>query len=402
MKDPATTRILSIETSCDETAVAVLDCSGGLQSPTFHVRASEVFSQIDLHAAWGGVVPNLARREHEQKLIPVLSAALSTAGLLKEQKDASVNLSDILSREAELRPLAEQFLSTYERPTVDAIAVTVGPGLEPALWTGINLARALAHTWNLPIIPVNHMAGHIVAALLPVKMSNDELLISKQTPKKSKSQNQSDAKKILFPALALLVSGGHTELVLATAWGKYEVIGSTRDDAAGEAFDKTARLLDLPYPGGPALSALARSGKRDAVALPRPMMKEKNLDFSFSGLKTAVRYYLRDNPTANREDLAASIEEAICDVLIHKTFQAVEKTEARTLILGGGVAANTRLRFLMEQQNVEAGRPVKLLLPHPSLTTDNAAMIGAAGYINLLRNGAADPDSLKANGSLSL
>lgn len=379
------TRILSIETSCDETAVAALDCSGGLQSPTFHVRASEVFSQIDLHAAWGGVVPNLARREHEQKLIPVLSSALTSAGLLKKKSSPQhIDLSTILSREVVLRPLAEEFLSAHERPDVEAIAVTVGPGLEPALWTGINLARALASVWNLPIIPVNHMAGHIVASLLPVKDSD--------------TKNH----KVLFPALALLVSGGHTELVLATAWGKYAVIGSTRDDAAGEAFDKTARLLDLPYPGGPALSALARSGKRDAVALPRPMMKEKSLDFSFSGLKTAVRYYLRDNPTANHADLAASIEEAICEVLIKKTFQAIKQTEARTLILGGGVAANTRLRFLMEQKNVEEGRPVTLMLPHPSLTTDNAAMIGAAGYINLLRNEAADPNTLRANGSLSL
>lgn len=382
--NPEHTRILSIETSCDETAIAVLEGTGGLSAPQFRVLASEVFSQIDLHAAWGGVVPNLARREHEQKLIPVLSAALNTADLLKKKSAASpVDLSSILNRETTLRPLAETFLASHERPDVEMIAVTVGPGLEPALWTGINLARALASTWNLPIIPVNHMAGHIVASLLPTKEG-----VTKD--------------KILFPALALLVSGGHTELVLASAWGKYEVIGSTRDDAAGEAFDKTARLLDLPYPGGPALSALARSGKRDAVPLPRPMMNEKNLDFSFSGLKTAVRYHLRDNPDANRADLAASIEEAICEVLIKKTFRGVEKTEARTLILGGGVAANTRLRFLMEQKNVAEGRPVTLLLPHPSLTTDNAAMIGAAGYINSLRNGAADPDSLRADGSLSL
>ncbi|MEK7659754.1 MAG: tRNA (adenosine(37)-N6)-threonylcarbamoyltransferase complex transferase subunit TsaD [Patescibacteria group bacterium] len=394
------TRILAIETSCDETAVAIIEGTGGLGAPQFRVLASEVFSQIDLHAVWGGVVPNLARREHEQKLIPVLSAALAQAKLLKEKKGAPIDLAHILNREIILRPIAEAFLSSHERPDVEAIAVTVGPGLEPALWTGINLARALASVWNVPIIPVNHMAGHIAASLLLREMSNDEFLMSNKTHKKT--EGNSSTRKVLFPALALLVSGGHTEIVLATAWGKYEVIGSTRDDAAGEAFDKTARLLDLPYPGGPALSALARSGKRDAVPLPRPMIKEKNLDFSFSGLKTAVRYHLRDNPDANRADLAASIEEAICDVLIKKTFRAIEKTEARTLILGGGVAANTRLRFLMEQKNVAEGRPVTLLLPHPSLTTDNAAMIGAAGYINSLRNGAADPDSLRADGSLSL
>ncbi|HYC83135.1 MAG TPA: hypothetical protein VEB60_01135, partial [Candidatus Paceibacterota bacterium] len=222
-------RILAIETSCDETGISIIDCKGGLEAPAFSVLAHAISSQIELHAQWGGVVPNLAKREHERNLIPVLKQALEEAGLEKPGAIAlnEEEIKDCLVREQELASFFLAYIPTIEPPIIDAIAVTAGPGLEPALWTGINFARALSLAWRKPLIPVNHMEGHIVSPLLEPEAS------------------------VAFPALALLVSGGHTELVLMREWLDYEVIGQTKDDAVGEAFDKVARMLDLPYPGGP-------------------------------------------------------------------------------------------------------------------------------------------------------
>lgn len=363
-------KILAIETSCDETAISIIDGKGGLKSPRFSVLSSVVSSQIALHTEWGGVVPNIARREHQKNLLPVLLQVLEQADFLNDKyqnpndkKISKIKLKKIqkyLEREPELLKL---LLSTFHfplsTPNIDAIAVTHGPGLEPALWVGVNFAKALSALWDLPLIPTNHMEGHISAVLLEEKPIRTN-----------------------FPAIALLVSGGHTELVLAKSWGDYKIIGETQDDAVGEAFDKVARMLSLGYPGGPEISKLAKTGKRDAIPLPRPMISQTNFNFSFSGLKTAVLYYMRDNKKTDKADIAASFEEAAADVLISKTLRAAEKHKARSIIIGGGVAANTHLRNELKRRTKKRLPDISVFLPSPKLTTDNAAMIGAAAYIS--------------------
>lgn len=352
--------ILAIETSCDETAIAVVKARGGFQHPRFEILANIVASQVKLHAKWGGVVPNLAKREHIKNLPIVLARALKKARI------------------------------THPEKKLDAIAVTAGPGLEPALWTGITCAKNLAEQWNLPGIAVNHMEGHITAVVLP----------------KSKIKNKKSKLPIQFPALALLVSGGHTELVLIKQWLDYTVIGSTLDDAAGEAFDKVARMLDLGYPGGPHISRLARTGSRMAFPFPRPMIHTKNFDFSFSGLKTAVLYTLRElkekKAVIKKEDIAASFENAVVDVLVKKTLRAIQETNARSLILGGGVAANTYLRAHIVRDVQRSLPQCKIFLPAPQLTTDNAAMIGAAAYFHVLKKQYVNWNELHAHATLDL
>jgi N6-L-threonylcarbamoyladenine synthase len=348
------TTILAIETSCDETAVAVLDCSGGLTKPTFKIRSNIVASQVKLHAEWGGVVPNLAKREHIKNLPSVLERALKKA-----------NIGN---------PTLE----------IDALAVTVGPGLEPALWTGITFAQELSQSWKLPIVASNHMEGHLAASLL----------------------DHTKRPTIIFPALALLVSGGHTELVYIKNWLKYKIIGETLDDAAGEAFDKVARMLELGYPGGPIISKLSRTGNRYAFSFPRPMINAKNFDFSFSGLKTSVLYTLRDlkeNKTPfTKNDVAASFEDAVVDVLILKTLHASRKLHAKTILIGGGVAANALLRKRLGKAVALEKTAPKFIVPRLALTTDNAAMIAASAYFHVLKKDFTDWKKLEAHATMPL
>ena len=336
-------RILGIETSCDETAICVLECDGGAEKPTFKVLANALYSQAKLHAEFGGVFPMLAKREHLKNLPVLLKKVLEKVG---ENK-------------------------------IDAIAVTVGPGLEPALWTGVNFSEELGKKWQVPVIPTNHMEGHIAAVL-----------------------TQGEVK---FPALALLISGGHTELVLAKKWGEYEVLGQTRDDAVGEAFDKVARILGLPYPGGPEISRLAKEARRVSLAapfsLPRPMLKSDDYDFSFSGLKTAVLYSVKKIPELTAEvkmAVAREFEDAAAEVLVSKTRKALEQFGTPTLILGGGVSANTFIRESFKKL-VEEFPETTLLVPDPSMSTDNAVMIAMASYLN--QNQTSRP--MIANGNLS-
>jgi len=339
--------ILAIETSCDETSVAILKCSGGAQRPRLDVVSNIVSSQIKLHAPYGGVVPNLAKREHQKNLPRILKLALAKA--------------DIKNPKTEL----------------DAVAVTHGPGLEPALWAGITFAGEKAQEWNLPLMGINHMEGHLITPLLENKSS------------------------IAYPALALLVSGGHTSLVLAKKLGEYKTIGETVDDAAGEAFDKVARMMNLAYPGGPLISKLARTGNRYGFSFPRPMILQKNYNFSFSGLKTAVLYTLRDlkeqKKAYTNNDIAASFEEAVIDVLILKTQRAIQEFKVKTLIVGGGVAANSRLRLRLGNM-VRALEPRPLFaLPEIRYTGDNAAMIGGAAYIHFLKKDFSSPNTVRAS-----
>ena len=340
-------KILAIETSCDETAVALIEASGGLNPSVgsglrFKILENLIASQIKIHQPFGGVVPNLAKREHLKNL-PIL-------------------LKRIMSNELGIR---------NKKPYI--IAVTVGPGLEPCLWTGINFVKEIHKKIKAKLIGSSHLEGHLYSFLLNPKT------------------------KIQYPAVALIVSGGHTILILMKNLVHLKKLGETRDDAAGEAFDKVARLLKLPYPGGPEIEKIAKKGDPKAINFPRPMLNQKNYDFSFSGLKTAVLYYLRDNQLkaksskalpAGRQvkvNIAASFQKAAFDVLIQKTLRAVKEFNAKTIMVTGGVAANKTLAKMFRKAIKENKMRTRLIIPEIKFCTDNAAMIAASAYINYLR-----------------
>jgi len=312
-------RVLAIESSCDESAAAVLDARAGL-------LAHELFSQFELHRSYGGVVPELASRDHVRRLLPLVQLALRRAGT--------------------------------DARALDGVAYTAGPGLIGALLTGASLARSLAYALRVPAIGVHHLEGHLLAPLLE----------SEPPP---------------FPHLALLVSGGHTLLIDVAGIGRYRVLGASRDDAAGEAFDKTAKLLGLAYPGGPQLAQIAAHGRPGAFAFPRPMIDRPGLEFSFSGLKTAVRHALhgRELTPQLRADVARAVQEAIVDTLVAKALRALEYTGLAALVVSGGVAAN---RVLRERLSAAAGRTgARVYYPRIEFSTDNAAMIAVAGLKRL-------------------
>jgi N6-L-threonylcarbamoyladenine synthase len=312
-------RVLAIESSCDESAVAVLDRQGGL-------LAHELFSQVDLHRVFGGVVPELASRDHVRRLLPLVRTTLERAK----------------TRPAEL----------------DGVAYTAGPGLIGALLTGAALARSLAYAWRKPAIGVHHLEGHLLAPLL-------------------------EPEPPPFPHVALLVSGGHTALIEVRGIGRYESLGETRDDAAGEAFDKAAKLLGLPYPGGPELAKLATAGRPGPIKLPRPMLDRPGLEFSFSGLKTAVLKAVRDQELTEQRkaDIAFAAQEAIVETLVAKSLRALEQTGLDTLVVSGGVSANRSLRQRMAEA---AGRQgARVFYPRIEFCTDNAAMIAVAGLARI-------------------
>ncbi|OGZ42777.1 MAG: hypothetical protein A2719_02040 [Candidatus Ryanbacteria bacterium RIFCSPHIGHO2_01_FULL_45_22] len=382
-------RILAIETSCDETAIAIIDGGDDKKHPQFLVRSSIVSSQVAIHAAWGGVVPNIAKREHQKNLVPVLLQALGEADFLasrnkrqEARKKSGVVLNSILEREPELLEQFKKNIAPLSTPNIDAIAVTQGPGLEPALWVGVNFARALSYIWAKPLVGINHMEGHVAVALLHAKIKN----------KKPLPPIAYSLELIRYPAIALLVSGGHTELVLVQKPFHYKVVGETRDDAAGEAFDKVAKILGLPYPGGPEISRMAEKGDATTFAFPRPMMSAPNLDFSFSGLKTSVLYSVQKLKETKlltaktKRDIAASFQEAVVETLTRKTLKAIQATKAKTFILGGGVAANTELRGRLKKTISETNPTMQIYLPATSLTGDNALMIATAAYAKLLNN----------------
>ncbi len=329
--------VLGIETSCDETAIAVLDING---PEDICIRSNIVSSQIKLHAEYGGVVPNLAAREHVKNINHVFETALKKAGVSDFSKE------------------------------IDLIAITHGPGLGPALLVGISFAKTIAMTHQKPLIGVNHMRGHMYSNWLNPK---SEFL----NPK--------------FPILHLVVSGGHTELVFMKDYEDFSLIGETMDDAVGEAFDKVARLLGLGYPGGPAISKIAANGNPKRFPLPRPMLHSKNFDFSYSGLKTAVLYLLRDLREQKIEineqtkaDIAASFQEAAIDVLIQKTFRAAKELGVDSVMLSGGVSANKLLRD--EFEKAANKNSLRYSRPPMEYTTDNAVMIAVAGYFAYEKN----------------
>ena len=411
-------KILAIETSCDETAIAIVEVKkpaskqgGSGKTDTFKILADNLNSQIPIHIPYGGVFPALAKREHIKNLPIVFEKTLKEAKIKIEQ--------------------------------IDFITVTYGPGLEPALWTGIVFAKELSIKYKIPVVKVNHMEGHLYSIF----------------PKKGKTFVV-DINKKMFPMLSLLVSGGHTELILvkegpaSTQGGmKYKKIGQTRDDAAGEAFDKVARMLGLPYPGGPEVSKMAASersgmkrenissslakgrikegsdplafqalplskGREIQIQLPRPMIHSKDYDFSFSGLKTAVLYMIRDMKEKNpnildniniKQKIAREFEDAVIETLVYKTIKAIKEYKIQTLIVGGGVSANTYLQEIMKkeikklQQSKVLPYSVKIHFPSKSLTGDNALMISIAGYYQAKnKKFVKNLNSIKAEGNLSL
>jgi N6-L-threonylcarbamoyladenine synthase len=395
-------KILSIETSCDETAVSLVEFNKKGEEIEVDVLGNSLLSQMKLHAEFGGVYPNLAKREHSKNLGPLVLQVLREANHYREaitplKPQELIKLRETLSREPELLEDLIQVLTAVERPAIDAIAVTSGPGLEPALWVGINCAKALGDFWNIPVIPINHMEGHLFSSVL-----------------KPKGNQAYTIPQVTFPAVALLISGGHTELVKISAWGNYEVLGETRDDAVGEAFDKVARLLGYPYPGGPHIAALAvqamELGFKLEPPFPRPMLKSNDLDFSFSGLKTAVRYYL-ENLTRKKGELdefdkakvARGFQEAVVDVLTEKTQRALQQIGAKSLIVGGGVAANIEINTYMHEMNrIHFNDTVAVYWPERELTTDNAVMIAIAGYFSTLQTKKPHAGDIVARGTLPL
>lgn len=396
--------ILGIETSCDETAVCVVEASGGLTAPSFSVLGNGLFSQVALHAQYGGVFPTLAKREHAKNLPHLLQKALSEASLWADSVKTDIpetsweKAREILSKESGLFDIFKPLLEHTSRPNIDMIAVTAGPGLEPALWVGISFAQALGVIWDIPVLPINHMEGHITSVLL----KTEEFKIQN-------SKFKNDA--VVFPALALLISGGHTELVEMKKWGHYQKIGQTRDDAVGEAFDKVARMLKLPYPGGPEVSKRAEKARTENLpkvfSLPRPMIHSHDLDFSFSGLKTSVLYTIREFGELTDDlvsDMCREFENAVTEVLIMKTKKALEDTGARTLIVAGGVIANTHIRNAFTTLTDTAFSDVTLRIPTKDTATDNALMIASAGYIeSILHPEKVQKDAvIKANGNLDL
>ena len=332
------TRILGIETSCDETAAAVLE-------DRVHVRSSIVASQIDLHRSFGGVVPEIAARRHVETIEEVICQALQQAGCSWED--------------------------------LDAVAVTRGPGLIGSLLVGVCTAKAIAWQRDLPLLAVNHLEGHVRSAFI-------------------------EHPEIGFPAIALVVSGGHTSLYLCPQEAVYRLLARTRDDAAGEAFDKVAKLLGLGYPGGPVIDRLACEGNERAYNFPKAQMKDQSLDFSFSGIKTAVRRKAQieglerdadqgDESSPAVRDMVASFQKAVVDVLVQRTLRACRQEQVHTVLVTGGVACNTRLRRAFEE--VATRERLQVYFPSPRYTTDNAAMIAAAGFLHLERNRLATPQT---------
>ncbi len=384
--------IFSIETSCDDTSVAIVK-NRGKKSPSFEILANIVSSQIKDHTKFGGIVPNLAARLHLENINYCIDSALKQAKIKPKQ--------------------------------IDLIAVTHGPGLIPALLIGATVAKTLSYLWNKPIIGVNHIEGHIYSNwptsqdVIPAKARIQEKKIDSRLRGNDMVRNGNDRKKIRdsiekieFPILSLIVSGGHTSLILMKNHLKYQVIGETRDDAVGESFDKVARLMNLGYPGGPIIERLAKSYKGELIDLPRPMKYAKNFDFSFSGLKTAVLYTVKEQKKVDskfKKQLSASFQGAAFDVLIYKTLKAARKYKAKTITLGGGVSANKSLVSEFKKTIKKAiptgrqeGLNLQFLSPNVGLSTDNAVMIAIAGFFRYKQKGASSWQKIEAKSSLKI
>lgn len=344
--------ILAIETSCDDTCVGIINDKK-------EILANVISSQNDVHAEYGGINPSLAKREHEKNIFSVFKKALKEANFLIEEEsnfELKKETEELLERYPELLKKLESFFKKYKKPDIDKIAITIGPGLEPCLWVGINFAKAIALNWNIDIIPVNHIEAHILANFIDIKDDKD-----------------------IFPSLCLVISGGNTKLFLMQKIGIYKELGSTRDDAAGECFDKTARILGLPYPGGPEIAKRSIINKSD-IKLPRPMINSDDYDFSFSGLKTAVYYETKDKELNKKyvDQLCYEIQESIIDVIEKKLKKAIIEFNPQSIMLGGGVSSNKKLQERIKTLSEEYG--LKIFIPY-NYTMDNAVMTGITALL---------------------
>src|SRR3990167_128111 len=368
--------ILGIETTCDETGAAVVQ-DGRL------VLSNILASSANLHEKCGGVVPDVAAREQVRSILPVIAEAIANAAQTRNSKLETRN------------NLINPKISKWAKENINAIAVAYGPGLIGSLLIGVETAKTLALAWNKPLIPVNHLVGHIYANWLALTVNGKWKMVNEKREKSIAYLPLT----IHFPLIALIVSGGHTDLVLMRDHAKFDLLGSTLDDAAGEAFDKVARVLGLGYPGGPEIEKLASrvQGLGSSIKLPRPMINSNDFDFSFSGLKTAVVNRVRgiELRDQNKSGLAAEFQKAVVDVLVKKTMKAAEKFGAKAIIIGGGVAANELLRSQMTTQSSRTG--ITVLFPSKKLSVDNGAMIAAAAFYNFKK---VDPLKLSADPSL--
>jgi len=388
--------ILSIETSCDETALSLIEAKGDFPTATYEIHGNALWSQIDIHKEYGGVFPMIAKREHAVTIVPLLEKVLDEAGDYDAEYTPAIlpeleeKIRKLLEREPGLADQLLTFHAEHGMQTIDIIAVTNGPGLEPALWVGVNFARAIALLWDVPVVPINHMEGHVLASIYDVE-EDDQLA------------------QVAFPAISLLISGGHTELLLMKDWGQYEKIGQTRDDAVGEAYDKVARMMGISYPGGPEVAKQAEQARKKKLppyaTLPSPMLHSKDFDFSFSGLKTAVRYAIADQ-TLSPDDISAlarDFEDAVTTVLLKKTLAAIEAHDAKTLIVGGGVSANTHIKRMFDATLLLEHPDLTAYFPKPGMSTDNSIMIALAGHARsanaILPTGT---DVIRANGNRSI
>lgn len=347
-------KILGIETSCDETAASVLEGKNG----KVKVLSNVISSQVDIHKKYNGVVPEVAAREHVFNILPVIKEALEKAGI-----------------KSSLNPSCKERV----KGAIDAIAVAAGPGLITSLMVGVETAKTLAYAWDLPAVSVNHIEAHIYSCFID------------------------NADKIKFPAIFLTVSGGHTMIVLMKGHGQMKVLGETVDDAAGEAFDKAAKLLSLGYPGGPLVSAEAEKFKSDSeLEFPRPMLNKDNFDFSFSGLKTSLLYKLQKDKKWKKRtsEYCCKYQEAIVDVLVKKTIKAAERYKAETICLSGGVSANKKLRNDLSE--LACAKGLNFSKPKMEYTTDNAAMVASAGYYKALKGEYTPWEKLKADCNFEL
>ena len=345
--------IFSIETSCDDTCVSFIKVNKRKKSK-IKILSNLISSQVELHKKYGGVYPLMARREHQRNLPLLFKKAKKEAG----------------------------------NPKIDLIAVTVGPGLDPCLWAGVNFAKNLSEKLKVPIFPINHIEGHIYANFIELDLNFQKV----------------------FPAVCLIISGGHTQLILVKDFGDYKILGETRDDAAGECFDKIGRMLGLGYPGGPAIEkeSYKEITKRRGIKFPKPMMFQKNYDFSFSGLKTAVLYNYKKQDLKTQKDkdyireVCYEVQKAIIDVLLFKTIKATKDYKVRSIILGGGVTANNELRKSFQEKISKDLSDINLYLPDVQYATDNSLMIGLTAYYHWLKNKKSNLKDVKVNANLRI
>ena len=378
-------RILGLETTCDETGAAVVEDGRKIMS-------NVVASSVDLQEKYGGVVPEVAAREQVRSILPVIAEAIGNAAQIRIFERKRTN-----SKPEIRKKLQNSKIQNWAKENIDAIAVAHGPGLIGSLLIGMETAKALAIAWDKPLVPVNHLVGHVYANWIKQDLSTEIIDHRKNNP----TMNY-DLRTPNFPIVALIVSGGHTDLVLMTGHGKYRLLGSTLDDAAGEAFDKVARVLGLGYPGGPEIERLASQisnikNQKSKIELPRPMIGSKSFDFSFSGLKTAVVNLVDSSQLTvdGKAKVAAEFQQAVVDVLVAKTVKAAQKFGAKAIVIGGGVAANEALRAEFRVKGLELG--ISVLFPSKEMSVDNGAMIAAAAFFNFKK---VEPLKLAANPSL--